>query len=111
MTVTYDAFDKSGQFRENAQKLSECDSTGLGTKNTGHICNKDCLLPQVKTSFRCCLQELQVFCSWAGCDCECFYGLNFKCGWDGKGYRSLSTCRVLQSECLLCLGLSVTSGI
>lgn len=36
--MTYNSLDKPGHFRENAQKLAECESTSSGTKNTGHIC-------------------------------------------------------------------------
>lgn len=59
--------------------------------------NGDCLLPQVKASLGYCLQELQVFCSWAGSGGECLHGLNFKCGWDGKSYMPLSTCKELST--------------
>lgn len=108
-TLTHNLCDKPGQFRENAQKWAECESTAPGTKNTSHICNRDFLLPQVNPSLTHCLQKMQVFCSWAVHDGGCFHGFNFKCGWDGKRYVSLSTCKELSS--LIAFYGSVTSGI
>lgn len=108
-TMTHDSCDKPGQFREDAKKWSECEGTAPGTKNTSHICNRDFLLPQVNSSLRHCLQKLQVFWSWAGHDGGRFHGFDFKCGWDGRRYASLSTCKQFSS--LIAFYGSVTSGI
>jgi len=36
--MTNSSLDKQGQFRENTKKWAECESTGSGPKNIGHIC-------------------------------------------------------------------------
>lgn len=112
--MTKNSLDKSGQVRENAQKNELNVKAQVQHQRIQTIfANGDCLLPQVKASLRYCLQELQVFCSWARSECswagsdgERHQDLNFKCAWDGKGYRPLSTCeessRLIAFYALVC---------
>lgn len=111
-SMTNNSHNKSGQVQGKCSKLLNVNAKVREPRIETMFVNGSFLLPQVKASLRHCLQELQVFCSWAGRDGECHHGLNFTCGWDGKSYMSpQSTCKVIQSEGLFYLGLPVTSVI